>query len=109
MPEMNVLSLIWLLAHQPALFLNQVGTFSAATDSDTSVGGIIIISSLIRYWIPWRNAESVIWDVAHHPAVFFTQSGTLSVNAFGIINPNTKSSKSETVTCFIITHITYPK
>ena len=30
--------------------------------------------SLIRYWIPCRNAESSIWSVAHQPALFFIQS-----------------------------------
>ena len=49
----------------------------------------------------FTNSISEIASVAHHPAVFFTQSGTFSANAFGMINPKTKSASSEAVIYFI--------
>ena len=75
MPATNELSSICPSAHHPALFFTQVGTFCDPDESDVSVDGIIIISSLIRYCIPCRNDESSIWFVAHHPALFLIQAG----------------------------------
>ena len=76
-PETNELLSISPSAHQPALFLTQLGTSCDDADSDASVGGMTIIPSLIRYCIPCRNDELSIWSVAHQPALFFIQAGIL--------------------------------
>ena len=93
MPKTNELSSICPSAHQPALFFIHDGTSCDPVGSAVSVGGIIIIPSLIRYWIPCRNDVSSIWSVAHHPALFLTHDGISScANALGIDKTPTKEA-----------------
>ena len=99
MPETNELSSICPSAHQPALFLIQAGTPCDSEDPDVSVGGITIIPSLIRYWIPCRNDKSSIWSVAHQPALFFIQAGISEscANTLGttmLVNKKTRTERS---------------
>ena len=72
--EINSFSEIASVAHHPAVFFTQSGTFSDVLELDVSL--IIKISSLIKNSIALTNSFSEIASVAHHPAVFFTQSGT---------------------------------
>ena len=86
----NSVSEIASVAHQPAVFFTQSGTFFEFSEiSDTLTR---IISSLTKNSIALTNYVSEIASVAHHPAVFFTQSGTYS--AFIVGNIATKSRQN---------------
>jgi len=78
-PETKSTSSISPSAHQPALFFIQDG-ISCEVPWPDWVGGIRIISSIIKYSIPETKSESWICPVAHQPALFLTQLG-ISIGA----------------------------
>ena len=65
------------VAHHPAVFFTQSGTFSFDLD-ELDDDEILIIPSLTKNSIAFTNSVSDMASVAHHPAVFFTHLGTLS-------------------------------
>ena len=89
--DKNSVSDIASVAHHPALFFTQSGTFfefSVISDISTR-----IISSLTKNSIALTNYVSEIASVAQHGAVFFTQSGT---DAAYIIGNSPRKSRQNT-------------
>ena len=91
--DKNSASDIASVAHHPAVFFTQSGTFfefSGISDTSTTT----IISSLIKNSIALTNSVSEIASVAHHSAVFFTHDGTYSAYIIGDIPTKSKTTIS---------------